>query len=297
MHNFDTNFGIFLEICKKFSKNYAFKPRRGPVPKMSDLEVIALALTAEYYQINSENHLFYLLKNMSNKFVNLISRRQFNDRRKSLIYKIKQIRQSIADLVNGDENIFIIDSKPIPVCKNARFKRSKICKDSGFEKAPSTGYCSAQKMFYYGYKLHVVCGLSGMIHSFDFSKAKVHDVNYLRDVRYDYSDCTIIGDKGYISKTMQLNLFETANINLEVPYRKNQHNYQPVNKPAAKARKRIETLFSQLDDIFLTSKNYAKHANGLFARIISKISALTIVQYINLIQGRPMNKIKNALFS
>ena len=52
-------------------------------------------------------------------------------------------------------------------------------------------------------------------------------------------------------------------------------------KPFAKARKRVETLFSQLDDQFMVCRNYAKQQVGLFARIISKVSALTVLQYVN----------------
>ena len=65
-------------------------------------------------------------------------------------------------------------------------------------------------------------GLSGIIHSFDLTKASVHDIHYLKDVKVDYSNCTVIGDRGYISAQVQLDLFETANIRLEVPYRCNQ---------------------------------------------------------------------------
>ena len=68
--------------------------------------------------------------------------------------------------------------------------------------------------YYYGYKLHAVCGLSGVIHSFDLSKANVHDINYIKNIKYDYLDCTIIGDRGYISASRQLDLFETADIKL-----------------------------------------------------------------------------------
>ena len=35
--------------------------------------------------------------------------------------------------------------------------------------------------------------------------------------------------------------------------------------------------------------------NGLFARIIGKISALTISQYVNYINGKPIGRIKYAL--
>ena len=62
-----------------------------------------------------------------------------------------------------------------------------------------------------------------------------------------------------------------------------------------KARKRIETIFSLLSDQFLTIRNYAKITNGLFARIIGKISALTVSQYVNYINNKPIGRIKYAL--
>ncbi len=76
---------------------------------------------------------------------------------------------------------------------------------------------------------------------------------------------------------VQLDLFETANIRLEVPSRCNQKEWKPTFPAFAKARKRIETLFSQLCDQFMIISNYAKDTDGLFARIIGKISALTIL--------------------
>ncbi|MFV0329237.1 MAG: IS982 family transposase, partial [Dysgonomonas sp.] len=65
--------------------------------------------------------------------------------------------------------------------------------------------------------------------------------------------------------------------------------------PFAKARKRIETIFSQLCDQFMIVRNYAKQTDGIFARIIGKISALTILQYINKMNNKPIGQIKYAL--
>ena len=103
------------------------------------------------------------------------------------------------------------------------------------------------------------------------------------------------GDKGYIGADVQLDLFETAHIRLECPYRLNQKDRKPTFIPFAKARKRIETIFSQLTDQFLVIRNYAKKTNGLFSRIIGKISALTILQYVNFINDKPIGRIKYAL--
>ena len=51
MYNLYTKFVKILEICKQFSENLVNElgniPRRGPVPKFSDLEIVALSLTAE----------------------------------------------------------------------------------------------------------------------------------------------------------------------------------------------------------------------------------------------------------
>ena len=47
------------------------------------------------------------------------------------------------------------------------------------------------------------------------------------------------------------------------------------------SKKSIENLFSQLCNLFMIERNYAKNIVGLFIRIIGKISALTILQYIN----------------
>ena len=63
----------------------------------------------------------------------------------------------------------------------------------------------------------------------------------------------------------------------------------------AKARKRIETIFSQLTDLLLVIRNNAKTTIVLFARINGKISALTILQYVNFINDNPIGRIKYAL--
>ena len=300
MCNLYTKFVKFLEICKKFSNDLVTEAgnirRLGSVPRFSDLEVIALSMAAEAEGIDSENWLFEAkLKVCSSSIPNLISRRQFNDRRKWVCGLQEQIRSRMAKEMDGGEEYFCIDSKPIEVCRVARGKRCKMGRAGTFEKAPDFGYCASQGTYFYGYKLHALCGLSGVIHSYDLSKASVHDINYIKDIKHLYHDCSIFGDKGYIGAEVQLDLFETANIRLECPYRLNQKNWKPTFVPFAKARKRVETIFSQLSEQFLVIRNYAIETCGLFARIIGKVSALTALQYINYINNKPIGKIKYAL--
>ncbi|CAA7196357.1 hypothetical protein CHRY9293_02454 [Chryseobacterium potabilaquae] len=117
-------------------------------------------------------------------------------------------------------------------------------------------------MSFYGYKLHAVCSIKGVFQSIDLSAASVHDIHYLKDIQHQMSDCILIGDKVYLSESVQLNLFETANIRLDNPKRKNQKHYKPQFYVFKKKRKRIETLFSQLCDQFMIRRNYTKTFSG-----------------------------------
>ena len=101
MHNLYTKFVKILEICKQFSENLVNEsgnvPRRGPVPKFSDLEVVPLSLTAETESIDSEKWLFdYKLQEYKDSIPNLISRRQFNDRRKKTAALCEELRKRVA---------------------------------------------------------------------------------------------------------------------------------------------------------------------------------------------------------
>lgn len=116
MHNLYASFVKILEICKDFSKDLVNDqgnlPRRGVVPRFSDLEVISLSMLSEHMSIDSENRLFYYLRHHCGEFPNLISRRQYNDRRKSTRNLCEEIRKRIADRMDGAEEYFRVDSNP-----------------------------------------------------------------------------------------------------------------------------------------------------------------------------------------
>jgi hypothetical protein len=132
-----------------------------------------------------------------------------------------------------------------------------------------------------------------VIQSVDITPASVHDIHMLKDVKMTYSKCTLLGDMGYLSADIQLNLFDTVQIKLETPMRKNQTNYVEQPYVFKKVRKRIETLFSQMCDQFRIRSNYAKTFVGYSTRILSKITAITVIQHLNkFVFNRPINNLK-----
>jgi hypothetical protein len=179
MHNIKTNFDKILVVIKGILSDEITESgsyvRRGTKPKFSDVEVIALSLTAECLSIDSENYLFSKLrKEYLGDFENLISRRQYNDRRKLLFKKSERVRKLMAERLNKQADVFAIDSMPLEICKLSREKRNKMGKESTHH-SPDKGYCASQKKYFYGYKLHSVCSASGVIQSLDLTKASFND--------------------------------------------------------------------------------------------------------------------------
>ena len=218
MSNLEASYKLILKELIKISKveNFYFKPIK---PKLSDLELISLIILAEFKSIDSEYQLFREIKDFD--IASKIERSVYNRRKRKLFPFIEEIRLKMVEKFNDFENYFIVDSMPLEVCKLARSSRSKICKEVDYA-IPNKGFCASQNLHFYGYKLHAVCSISGIFQSFDLSPASVHDIHYLQDIKGQLSDCVLLGDKGYLSQTIQLDLFNEVNIQLETPKRKNQ---------------------------------------------------------------------------
>jgi hypothetical protein len=300
MHNFEANLGYFTEIAKEMFRmdtdqygNFQYYPR---MPKMSDIQVIAMAVLAESEGIDSENLLFLQIKACHpNLFINLPDRTNYNRRKRRLREKMDLLSQTLVSKMTNASDRYLIDSMPLPICRIARSKRCRIMKDD-LQMLPQKGYQPIDKQYYFGYKLHALTTQTGIITSYFITQANVHDVKVIKDLSIPFiPGKTLIGDKGYIGKELQLDLFEQAKIQLFTPNKNN----MPVSKTWKKwmggLRKRIETVFSQQCDQFLIRRNYAKTFDGFFSRITAKLSAFTCLQYINFIAGRNLGSVKHAL--
>ncbi|MDR1715867.1 MAG: IS982 family transposase [Prevotella sp.] len=289
MNNFTRNYEKILETLQSIESrmNFLNQIRK---PRLSDIELIAIDLTSEFLGIDSERDLF---RKLPVDLLSKVERSVYNRRKRRLFYHRDLLRRKVA-LNIGNQDYYIVDSMPLEVCKLSRSTRSSICKEE-YQTAPDKGYCASQSNSYYGYKLHAVCTIDGVFTDFDLTQASIHDIHYLKNIKSMYKDCTILGDKGYLSIDYQRDLFSSNQIRLEIPMRRNQKNYKPQDYIFRKARKRIETLFSQLCDQFMIRRNYAKSFDGFKNRILSKIMALTIIQLINKLNNCNINNLKTRI--
>ena len=300
MHDLTVNFQKMLQITNSTLKedvnqdgNLHFYPRK---PKLSDTEIIALSLCQECLGIDSENWFLAKLKSdYPDDFPNLVHITNYNKRRKRLTAWTEQVNRRLAKVLNEGEDVFMVDSVPVPVCKLAREQQLKVCRHD-FETAPDKGYSTVYKQYYIGYKLHLTIGMNGVYQGMELTKASVHDVHYLNEIKYSgLKSCVLLGDKGYLSTEWQLDLFTSVNIELETPKRSNQKDYKPWSWVYKSTRKRIEVVFAQLCNQMMLKRNYAKTFKGLRTRIMAKVAAGTVLQYTNHLNGKPLNHIKHAL--
>ena len=56
----------------------------------------------------------------------------------------------------------------------------------------------------------------------DITKAEVYDMHFLKNIKQQMSECVLLGVRGYLSESIQLDLFQTVKVRLETPKRLNQ---------------------------------------------------------------------------
>lgn len=299
MHNLETNFQKILEIAKSVFAddlnqhgNFSHYPR---MPKLSDAEVIALTISAEAIGLDSENYLFLKLESdYKELYQKLPHRTNYNRRKRKLMDRIEYMSQKMSDAMTENTTTYIIDSMPLPVCRTVRSKFLRILRDE--DMLPELGYSAIDKQYFFGFKLHVLMSENGVIVSYYLTPSNVHDVKLIKDMTVGFvNNCTVIGDKGYLVRNGQLKLFENEGINIVTPKRKNQKNQGNWSPILRYKRKRIETAFSQFCDQFMIKRNYAKKFSGYFSRLTVKIAAFTLLQYVNFMNNRPINRLKHAL--
>ncbi len=107
---------------------------------MSDLELVSVNITSENLSIDSEYQLFRVVKNTC--FENKIKRSVYNKRKRRLFEHIEMVRKKMISFLNDSENIFIVDSLLLKICKK-EVNAQIFAKDVDYA-IPYKGYCASQ---------------------------------------------------------------------------------------------------------------------------------------------------------
>ena len=265
--------------------------------KLSDSEIITISIVGELLTIDSEKAFFSLLKReYKNLFPKIGDRTRFNRTKRNLYWVISKIREHISLFMQSySNNIRIVDSMPIPVCEFGRAHFSKC-----FKGEASYGRCPSKKQTYFGFKFHALTTIDGFLSDYIITPANVDDRNAVWDLCDKYKSISIIGDKGYVNKRLTPELKVEKDINLLFLKRVNSKDNYPkdIRQLIFKARRRIETSFSQLAEQLNLNKVKSKSMLGFITRTSIKVLAHNISFLINKLMGNEdsISKIKRLVF-
>jgi hypothetical protein len=260
--------------------------RPGPAPECSDSELISMLLIGECRGWDMETEMLSHWSEHSDLFPCLPCQSRCNRRRSALMQTINLIRQVVLHLLDvAQDSHCLIDSLPIPVVNFhlvPSASREWAIHDAAFGKVPS------KKLTIFGYKLHLLVTLGGVILDFVLAPANATDLSVALELLEPHTDYAVLGDKAYISAKVAAELLSTNRLQLLTLPRQNQKIQvsDALSRLFNSARQMIETVNAQLKEQLHIEHNHAHSFRGLCARLYTKLTAHTLCIYINRLLGK-----------
>jgi hypothetical protein len=261
--------------------------RPGPQPECSDSELITIALVSECRGWDKETEYLDHWLPYLDLFPHFPERSRFNRRRRNLMLAINLIRQIVLEMLDlsGDGQC-VIDSLPIPV---VAFHLVPSASGDWEAHGATYGKVASKQQTIFGYKLHLLVTLEGVILDFELAPANATDLAVGAELLANHTHRTVLADKAYISAEVAAWLLRQNEIHLLALRRRNQKQQLPrfIVRIINRVRQIIETVNGQLEAQFNMARNYAHSFWGLCARLYTKLTAHTLCIYINRLLGKP----------
>jgi hypothetical protein len=274
---------IVDEICQRIQP---LLHRPGPQPTTcSDSELLTLALVGECRGWDMETNLLSHWQAHRDLFPQLPSQSRFNRRRRNLALIFNVIRRSLLQVLDvAHDPLTVIDSLPVPV---VQFHLAPASTADWDVHGAAFGHCASKKQTIYGYKLHLLLTVGGVILDFELAPANATDLEVGTELLAEHTDLTVVGDKAYISQTVHTALQATNRVHLLALPRRNQEAQVPpaVRQTVNRTRQIVETVNGQLTEQFNIEHNHAHSFRGLCTRLYTKVTAHTLCIYLNRLLG------------
>lgn len=260
--------------------------RPGPKPDCSDSELLTMALVGECRGWDLETEMLSYWGEHRDLFPRQPSQSRFNRRRRALQHAVNLIRQIVlSQFPAAEDRQCIIDSLPVPV---VAFQHAPCASRQWVMHEASFGRVASKKQTIFGYKLHLLMTIQGVILDFVLVPAHIHDLAVAEDLLSRYVDLLVIGDKGYISAQIAQELWDRWGIRLLTLPRTNQKQTLPpsLGRLINRVRQIVETVNGQLTEQFHIEINHAHTVEGLISRLLTKLTAHTLCLYLNYLLGK-----------
>lgn len=274
-------------------------------PDFTDAEVATIALVETLAQQDSQNawHKF-VRKNYLHLFPRLCSRSRYTRRVFFLQDIICLFQRHLCGLLCASNSPYlIVDSFPLELCNMRRLSSSS----QPFEyHGANFGYCAAKKLYYYGFKCHIVSDLRGVPIFVHLTSASMSDlyafesvVEHMVKLNIVTSPAIYVADRGYVGEEFQQHIqaqYGVTLFSMEREYLKDIYGASPKNEFLKQVRKIVETTIDLFSKELHAGRTRRRSISGLASSLLTKLSAFNLANLFNSLLNLPLLRIKGFVF-
>jgi hypothetical protein len=265
---------------------------RGPLPKLSDAEVLTIEVVGEFLGMDTDEAIFrYFRRHYAQWFPALgkVHRTTFV-RQAANLWKAKEaLWQELLLLTPHDPTFAICDSMPLPACLFARAYRCRR-----FRGEATFGKDILLKQTFYGFRVHVRISWPGVITRFSVAPANAHELSVVPELAEGTSGL-LVGDRNYHSPKTGEEL-RRMGVELLAPYSSKKRDPAPTRSAfLSRLRYRIDTVFSQLTGRYSIKRVWARDLWHLTGRLLRKVLSHTVAFLLNHRMGNPPLRLSKLL--
>lgn len=271
------------DLLRAYPEQLPARPKVGFAPKISDAELLTLAVMQALAGYTSEHRwLRHARQHLSAMFPGLPLQPGYNKRLRKLAPTMRWlITMLAADTTIGDDDVWVVDSTPVECARSREtVKRSDLAGWAEY------GYCASHSRFFWGLRLHLVCTLHGLPVGWALTGAKADERQTLQAVLDDLPITPagsrrqiLIADKNYFGRDFEAELADNG-VDLLRPARKGE-----APRPGTQFFKPLRQIIESVNQTFKGQLDLERHNGrtpaGVCARIAQRILALTAAIWHN----------------
>ncbi len=279
------------ELLKAAPERAPWRPKVGIAPKISDAELITLAVMQALLGYTSEARwLRYTRAHLRHLFPYLPKQAGYNKRLRRLGVTIGWLVGVLArDTPLWTDDVWVADSTPIECARSREaVARSELAGWAEY------GYCASHSRFFWGLRLHLLCTLHGLPVGFAVTGAKADERQVLLGILDADPELTgragqiVIADKNYYGREFEA-ILTAAGLDLLRPARKGES-----PRPGTGFLKPLRQVIESINDTLKGQLNLEQHGGhtpaGVWVRVAQRVLALTTAIWHNDRTGQPINR-------
>jgi len=229
-------------------------------PQFSDAEALAIALLQGVFEVATLKQTYRLVaQNWRRAFPHLPSYKQWLTRVHHLLPQVSGLLATTCTHAPRATRLYLIDSKPIPLCQPIRHGRVRLLRDEG------AYFGKTSKGWFFGFKLHVLRHLEGRVLNVILTPGNWDDRVPALTLVHAVNGGVTLGDLGYRGPECAADLVDEAEMLLITPDQAPAHRFV-----LSQVRQQVETTFSQLWRKFV-DRVFSRSWSGLWNTLQLKI--------------------------